>query len=105
MTDDSVEKTLRTMGWVILISCVAPFWSAWVLGRLWAWFLVPVGAPALSLASLFGIALTVRFVTHQETWSKKVDTPGAIARCITDGFVSPTIVLGIGWVTRWIGSA
>lgn len=38
-------------------------WSGFVLAKLWTWFIVPLGAPALSVPSAIGIGLVVGFVT------------------------------------------
>ena len=38
---------------------------AFVVSKLYKWYLLPLGAPVLSMAQLYGIALLLRYVTTQ----------------------------------------
>ena len=42
---------------LVLVGLVFMLYYAWTFTVLWAWFLVPLGAPAITLAHAYGIML------------------------------------------------
>lgn len=89
----------------ILVALISyPFlwaWSGWVLMVLWWWFVVPLGAPEVSMAQGVGLAALVMLVRgHRKadgTEDLTEDLPGIIAR----GALIPAYILLVGWVAHW----
>lgn len=71
-------------------------WEGWVLSVLWRWFLVPLGAPALSIPAAIGVAIIVGMLTHQ---SSKTDDEDWAAK-ISAIFLGPPMMLLVGWITK-----
>jgi hypothetical protein len=86
------------MGFAFL-QAAAALWEAFVLLRLWAWFVVPVlGAPTLTYPLAVGIAATVSLLTLR-TARYKGHEVDLVAVC-TVTFVGPAMLLAIGWTAR-----
>jgi hypothetical protein len=76
-------------------------WNAFVVTKLWAWFIVPIfGLAPLALVPAMGVVLVIAYLTHQTpTKSKSGDD-------ITEGFIhalcvvvlKPAIALVVGWI-------
>ncbi|MCK9543757.1 MAG: hypothetical protein M0R03_17190 [Novosphingobium sp.] len=67
----------------------------WVLLALYKWFIIPLGAPEISMAHALGVALIVGFLTH--TYTGKKDRDEKIEEVI-QSFLVPIIALIFGWV-------
>lgn len=73
--------------------------DAWVFVRVWRWFAMPLGAPALGYWASFGLLLLVRFARPQEAHVEregegKVKTP--LWNFTFRVLLYPAIVYGIG---------
>lgn len=55
-TEENEMKILKLLAWLIAIP-LGLCWKAVVLVDLWAWFIVPLGAPVIGMAHALGIAL------------------------------------------------
>ena len=78
--------------------------QGFVLKTMWAWFLVPLGLPAVGLAHAIGLGFMVRYLTwqHQPAAddSKKEDDGARIARGILVALVWPLFALGLAWIAH-----
>jgi dolichyl-phosphate-mannose--protein O-mannosyl transferase len=85
---------------VVGLIVVATLWRAWVLTVLWVWFLVPLGAPAITIATAIGISLVAgMFTTHLQTKSdSEKDVSALVGKALGHAIGGPAIVLFIGWV-------
>lgn len=72
--------------------------DAAVLATLWRWFAVPLGAPAVGLAHMVGIATLVGLGTHQFVPTAGMDNRERAVGAIADGLVAPTFALLVGWI-------
>lgn len=84
---------------------VATLWRAWVLTVLWSWFLIPLGAPAISITSAIGISLVVgMFTSHIQTkMETATDTSTLIGKALGTAIGGPAVVLLIGWIVTLFG--
>ena len=84
------------VGVPVFVAVVATI-NGWVLSILWGWFIVPLGAMALSVPAAIGVALVVSFLTHQYR-SKANDDPdwGALIWLLC----GPPVTLFVGWVVK-----
>jgi hypothetical protein len=103
--DPSVREIMG--GMVLLPILFAPIgatfaaWNAWVLFKLWQWYLlIEAGPPKFSVC--FAVALAAQLLTfrpRQETSTKE-----SLTRQSLDLLIYPLIMLTTGWVgTLFIG--
>jgi hypothetical protein len=100
-----IEKAAHSVGIVlgaagVLIVMVGLITAAilvhgFVLKLMWAWFLVPLGLPALGLAHACGLGLLARYLTWQRI-PKSEEDEDANARRLALNFIYPCIILGFG---------
>lgn len=76
-------------------------WQAFVLTRLWGWFVVPFGIMAIGKAHAYGLVLVVSmFKSH--TSDKNDEEKGiyyAFIKLLIYGFGGPLMLLILGWIT------
>jgi hypothetical protein len=87
----------------ILIFAVLPFvlmWEAFVLTRLWAWFIVPFGIMAIGKAHAYGLVLVVSmFKGHIPDRDDEDKGIGYIFfKLLMYGFGAPLMILFCGWI-------
>jgi hypothetical protein len=84
---------------IVAMQAAVALWEAFVLLRLWAWFVVPTfGVPTLTYPIAVGIAATVSLLTLRTVRYKghEVDLVAAWS----SAFVIPALILAIGWTAR-----
>ena len=75
---------------------------AFVLSKLWAWFVVPLfGLPELSIAYAYGLMLLITYVTKDTPKYKedKVSTKEGIHGIVTS-ILKPLVTLGVGYFVK-----
>lgn len=91
----------RTFGHLaLLIAAMLPSWplNAWILAKLWAWFLVPLGVPAVGMAHGYGIWVLLGFL-----WTRPADLRAATdAELLAKAYAAPLIALAMGAVLQWV---
>lgn len=82
----------------LLISPLTWMWKAFVLVKVWAWFMVPAGAPRLGFVTAMAVALIVSILTPltRVPDDKPVDTKWAVS-VVSYGFMAPLAALAFGW--------
>lgn len=55
---------------ILAISILAILWRAWWLYPAWGWFLVPIGAPQISLWHFMALMFILATITHQSNTKK-----------------------------------
>lgn len=78
--------------------------QGYTLSKLWAWFLVPLGAPVISTATAIGVGLLARLLiqTSSSGGGKIQDkTESALwQKLIGEGVGGPILTLGFGWIVK-----
>jgi len=69
--DDIIWKFLTGLGGFILVMLVLTLFRGFVLSQMWAWFVVPFGAPALTVVHAIGVSMLAAFLTYQHDAAKK----------------------------------
>lgn len=97
----SDKKTEISPGLVLLLVplciLVGPFFAlywGWAASIAWAWFLVPLGAPALSAVQLGAVAYAVGLI--EQSGSKSADWDDQIVRAI----LYPPLALLSAWLFK-----
>lgn len=82
----------------LLISPLTWMWKAFVMVKLWSWFLIPAGAPRLGFVTAMGITLLVGLLTPITKVSDDKDVTVAWAvKVVGLGIMGPLMALGFGW--------
>lgn len=86
----------------IFIGILCGVVRAWVLCKLWLWFVVPqFHVQPLHLGVAYGLSMVAYTMHSIPSPEYKDDSTGATAaRAITYGIVIPLISLAIGWVIK-----
>jgi hypothetical protein len=95
--------TLMALPFMLAIGTIL---NGWALKTLWGWFLVPLGAPALTLLGAIGVAIVVSFlVGHPSQSDPKKEELGAIMLKLAM-LVAGRPLIAVGWaaLVRWCAS-
>jgi len=96
-----MDNILKLLGMILLatIGVVgACLLNAWVLTRLWAWFLVPIfHLPGLGLAGATGVSVVITLLTHQSTPAGPKKSVGQLTGEV---IATPLTLLLIGYVAH-----
>lgn len=83
---------------ILFLLMIVPLtlYRGWILLNLWNWFIIPLGAPHITMAHALGISLVIGFMTahydsRTKTQSEKIEELIAV-------FAMPTIGLIMGWI-------
>ena len=84
----------------LLLTAVSMAFNGYVLTILWDWFVVPFfGIDSLSIPSAIGIAMIVRYLTHQrEAHDDKEKVMDKLGEAFIYAIIMPLFVLFAGWV-------
>lgn len=83
---------------LVVFSPLLTILNGWVLTKLWDWFVVPTfGLPVLGLAAGCGIALIVKFLTHQTTNNEK-DIATFLSKSAANSIANSLVFLAVGWI-------
>lgn len=95
-TEDIEKGLLSILGCVALtvLNCI---WSGYVLSILWKWFIVGLGAPAISVTEAIGLSL---FVWAISPTIKPDLSKYKFMKVLMDSFFKILLALGIGYVVH-----
>jgi hypothetical protein len=100
--DAALKQVVQGCGTLIGVLLLIPV-SAWCYGftimRLWLWFVVPLGAKALSLAWAFGLSVLLELVTIRYTYVKD-DYLLPLRKRVVWMLARPWLALVTGWVAH-----
>jgi len=73
-------------------------YRGWVLFTMWNWFIVPLGAPHISLFHVLGISVIINVLTNHSEIKKKSTKETLTELCTFIGML--TAALCIGWIIK-----
>lgn len=79
-------------------------WKAFVATKLWAWFVVPIGAPAIPLLSMMGIVLLIDMLFRRISEDDNPLTWERFGTGLSHSVLVPALCLGFGWLYITIGA-
>lgn len=95
----STEK--GSWGQLVIAFLTVPWWG-YVMSKHWNWFLVPLGAPHITLWHAFGLAMTLTFATYRPLYLAKVSQFGVESTTQTWAEVlAPALSLFFGWLLHF----
>jgi hypothetical protein len=81
----------------LALTLLVSLFKAFVLARLWAYFIVPLGVPGIGQAQAYGLTLIANLFLPRP--SKPPEGWAAIVTLVvSDGVLGPLAVWGIGYV-------
>lgn len=90
---------------ILLLVTVAPIslWFAFAASILWGWFLVPLGLPAIGIAHMWGVTLTLSIIRPRPIFTRKDDRSYDWEATATTIILVPPLSIGIGAIIKfWI---
>ncbi len=100
-SDDSGGEIAVGCLLVLITIPVGCLMRGFVLAKLWYWFLVPFGLPAISLAHAYGLAVTVALFHGLSSSSKSEGSDsiwGVVGKAICGMILAPLFVWLIGYI-------
>ena len=106
------DEDLTFVGKLVVYPLVAIVMMVWLstsmlltgfaVQHLWLWFVVPLGAPAISLWHAAGIDLLVTLIAYPGYLGKQLKGTCYLKRVLLLTFVRPAGALGFGWVAQFM---
>lgn len=100
---------------LVMLALVVPSWLLWYwcLSTVWTWFMLPLGAPSISMAQAVGVSVVLGmfrgfvpdFKTPEQKAAEKAEPVSSMARRGAVGVIAPLIMVAIGYVVALIGGA
>jgi hypothetical protein len=72
-----------------------------VVSRLWLWFIVPLGAPLISISWAIGIAVLVTMFAPISNKPAEKPTWDEVGKIFLRGMFSTLVSWGFGWLAHW----
>lgn len=100
---DRQKAVLIILALVVLVPAAIAL-NGWVFTVLWAWFVVPMGAPVLGVWHALGIGLVVHMPLRGLAAKSDITSTKPAADRLTDAaattFGTPLLTLALGWFFR-----
>jgi hypothetical protein len=97
------------MGYVFAYLMIIPLWPVFAMWRgyaiatLWGWFVVPgFGVAPLSIYTAIGVLLVVGALKSVDYSHDERETSEKFFYSISLGLLGPALMLGTGWVWKWL---
>jgi uncharacterized membrane protein len=81
---------------LLLLALPSSLWCGFVLTRLWTWFVMPLGVPAVEIWQAAGIALLVSWLTKQQQPEDKAPASERAVKAIATAALTPLLVWAVG---------
>lgn len=94
------EMTLTGALLFLISSIPLALWRAYVIARLWAWYMVPLGVPAVGVVQAYGVSLVIGIVTgaaYRDATKREAEDDAAIVKRIVGVAVMSGFALLFGW--------
>lgn len=77
----------------LLLVIPSMVWSGFVMQLMWAWFVVPLGVPAIGIAHALGLRLLAEWMTYQD---RDLSDKNDLLESAIKSFLIPLLMLGLG---------
>jgi len=93
-----LKAILLILGAVVGLALLGIWWG-YAIHVLWAWFVVPIGLPAISIAQAYGLSVLFGlFMNTRGLDVGKEKTSDEWAVSVTIGVLMPAVALLFGWI-------
>lgn len=86
---------------LLLIALLSVPWWAFVAQKVWGWYVMPLGAPAIGFWQLCGLSTAVRFLLG--SYASNNATKTDVAKDVLTAWIVPAVVLAFCAFYRWMG--
>ena len=93
-----MRSFLTTIFAVFVAGPILFFIQGWAISTLWNWFIAPIGAPQIGIATALGISLTAAVIRFKGTKSDDNISRRQRLERLIGYFLVPVVGVGIGWV-------
>ena len=90
-----MEVILSIFG-IFFAAFIAGLFRGYVIFKLWAWFLVPIGVHPITIPIALGISLIVSILTYQ--MPKEGEDSPEFGKVFFFSLIYSAMALGLGWV-------
>lgn len=87
------------IGILVAIYPFSALWYSWVLTKLWAWFLVPLGMVPVGILGAYGASLVVVYMTKSPKKDEDATNSEKLGWAIGVAVLKPSVFLVVGWLT------
>ena len=91
-TDEDAENAIALLALVAMVPLM--LLQGWALSLLWAWFVVPLGAPAIGIVHGYGLMLVVTLCSQPGM------KPESLARWLSQAAARPLLFVAVGWLFK-----
>lgn len=107
MAKDDEEKVFLGCLLTLLIMPPAVLFRGFVLTRLWAWFVVPFGAPTVGIATAIGLTMIGSMLTNvrRQADGAAESATDRVLNSVAYGFVLPAMCWLVGWACHLAATA
>lgn len=93
-------RTMALLLITIIIIIPVQLWRAYVLCKIWSWFIIQIGMPTLTTMPAIGILLIFSFLKNDSHDGDKADAKNLLKEII-QAIINPAITLGVGALLHW----
>lgn len=88
---------------ITVVVVPASLWYGWVMLQMWEWFVMPLGAPRISLAHAMALAMILHIVSWQSqndlAKSEKTNEE-RFKHSMMELVFRPLVILIVGWILQ-----
>jgi tetrahydromethanopterin S-methyltransferase subunit C len=95
------KTTLTGLMFFFLSTIPLAIWRAYVIARLWSWYVVPLGVPAIGMVSAYGLGIVAGILTgdiYRAAKSKDVEGDADIIGRIFGTALLTGFAFLLGWI-------
>lgn len=100
------KSGFEVLGFLFAIILLIPYsmlMNGWAITKLWGWFIVPFGLPALTIPMALGIFTFVTYMTYRIDFAEaKADAAKGIGHVLVKSFTvstfKPLTAILMGWI-------
>jgi multisubunit Na+/H+ antiporter MnhB subunit len=74
--------------------------QGWAISTLWNWFVAPLGAPQIGIATAIGISLTAAVIRMKGSEKSPERTRRESIERLVGIFLVPLVGVGLGWIVK-----
>lgn len=92
---------IKFVSTIVAIFIVGPLLfieQGWAISTLWNWFIAPLGAPQIGIATALGVSLTASLLSFKGREYEDKRTPREKIERLVGFFLVPLVGVGIGWI-------
>lgn len=95
-----MTKVIATILAIFVVGPLLFIEQGWAISTLWNWFVAPLGAPQIGIATAIGISLTVAVIRMKGSAKSPERTRRQSIENLAGIFLVPLVGVGLGWIVK-----